>query len=81
MHARVQNHKRLHFGLGTNTMIDQLVVEWPSGIVQELELIASDEILTIREPEPSVPGVGFEGALLLIGAMLGIGRAALRSNG
>jgi len=80
MHARAQNHKRIHFGLGTNTVVDQLVVEWPSGIVQKLELMSSDEILTIREPEPivSVPGVGLDGALLLIGAMMGIGGAALR---
>ncbi len=40
---------RLHFGLGDRTQIDRLEIRWPSGIVQRLENIKTDQILTVRE--------------------------------
>jgi hypothetical protein len=51
MHSRSQNHMRLHFGLGDNTYVDELVVEWPSGIVQEIGPVLADQVLHITEPE------------------------------
>ncbi len=47
-----QSDPRLHFGLGSRTMVDALEVRWPSGTVQTLQSIRSDQILTIREPNP-----------------------------
>ena len=48
-HHFAQDFKRLHFGLGPNTHIDQLVIKWPSGIVQELDDVSADQILSIVE--------------------------------
>jgi enediyne biosynthesis protein E4 len=42
--------KRVHFGLGKETHISRLVVSWPSGIVQTLENVEANQVLTIREP-------------------------------
>ncbi len=41
--------KRLHFGLGAETQIKSLVIRWPSGIVQTLQGIKADQVLTITE--------------------------------
>ena len=38
-----------HFGLGDATIIDKVVVEWPSGNVQELTSQSVDRILTVTE--------------------------------
>ncbi len=40
---------RAHFGLGNATTIDELKIEWPSGIVQTLTNVATDQFLTITE--------------------------------
>ena len=42
--------KRVHFGLGKDTLIKELIATWPSGTVQRLENIKADQILTLREP-------------------------------
>ena len=41
--------KRLHFGLGKDTLIKEIIVTWPSGTVQKLQNIEAGQILTIRE--------------------------------
>jgi hypothetical protein len=41
--------KRVHFGLGTATMIDRIELTWPSGTRQTLENVAADQILVITE--------------------------------
>jgi hypothetical protein len=41
---------RVHFGLGTNSLIKQLEVRWPSGIYQVLKDVPADQILTLEEP-------------------------------
>jgi enediyne biosynthesis protein E4 len=46
---------RLHFGLGSRTMVDSLEIRWPSGIVTRLAGFASDQILAIREGSGIVP--------------------------
>lgn len=49
MHRFTQNHQRIHFGLATHKTVDRLTIRWPSGIVQGLENVAANQILTIRE--------------------------------
>ena len=45
-----QDDGRVHFGLGGASKADKLTVRWPSGIVQTLENLAVDRILTVEEP-------------------------------
>ncbi len=42
---------RVHFGLGTNTIVKEIQISWPSRTVQRLTNIAADQILTIEEPK------------------------------
>jgi hypothetical protein len=42
--------KRVHFGLGADKTVRSLEITWPSGIVQRLEKLAADRILTVQEP-------------------------------
>lgn len=44
-----QNDFRLHFGLGEAARIDQIRIEWPSGVKQELRNIDPDQVVTITE--------------------------------
>lgn len=48
-HTKVQNHTRLHFGLGDSEVVEAITVRWPSGIVQELKEIKPDQVLRIAE--------------------------------
>ncbi len=43
--------KRVHFGLGGDKKVRLIEVRWPSGIVQSLENVAADQILTVQEPK------------------------------
>ena len=40
---------RLHFGLGTATKVDSIVIHWPSGQIDKLGPEAADEELVVRE--------------------------------
>ena len=42
--------KRVHFGLGTEGVAKKVEIHWPSGIVQVLESLPSDQILQVDEP-------------------------------
>jgi enediyne biosynthesis protein E4 len=42
--------KRAHFGLGSSKKVKSLEITWPSGVVQRLESVAADQILTVKEP-------------------------------
>jgi hypothetical protein len=42
------------FGLGDASIVDTLVVRWPSGIVQTLTSVAVNQILTVTEPQTAV---------------------------
>ena len=55
MHLYAQNAQRIHVGLGKNTNIQSLVVEWPSGIRQEFKNVRVNQILKIREVGTSTP--------------------------
>ena len=46
-----QNDERLHFGLGSATMIDKILIHWPSGHEQTLTQQAVDHLLTVEEPK------------------------------
>lgn len=55
MHNRSQNHQRIHFGLGQNSVIDSIVIFWPSGLVHEIKQVSADQILKIVEPSTPIP--------------------------
>ncbi len=42
--------KRLHFGLGGNTVVKSIEIRWPSGIHQTLKDIRADQMLPVDEP-------------------------------
>jgi len=44
--------KRVHFGLGSATVIDSIELKWPSGIKQVLKNVKADQILTVTESAP-----------------------------
>jgi hypothetical protein len=45
--------KRVHFGLGTETLAAAIEIRWPSGIRQALKNIRADQILQVDEPSGS----------------------------
>ena len=49
------NDTRLNFGLGDATSAEVVRIEWPSGIVQELEDVAANQIVKVTEPARLVP--------------------------
>jgi hypothetical protein len=46
-----QNQRRAQFGLGTTTVLDSVVVRWPSGAVQTVAAPAINRLHALREPE------------------------------
>jgi hypothetical protein len=46
-----QNQRRLHFGLGAASSVDQIVIRWPSGRQQTIEHPSLDVIHQITEPK------------------------------
>jgi enediyne biosynthesis protein E4 len=42
--------KRVHFGLGAETKVQSIEIRWPSGIIQTLRDVRSDQILQVDEP-------------------------------
>jgi hypothetical protein len=40
----------VHFGLGAQSSIPEVTIEWPSGVVQKLRDVKADQRLTVREP-------------------------------
>ena len=45
-----QNDRRLHYGLGSATTVDRIVIRWPSGRRQTIEKPAIDRVLMVKEP-------------------------------
>jgi hypothetical protein len=52
------NDPRLHFGLGAATIAD-VEVHWPSGLVESVKAVASNQLLTLREGSGQVKGRAF----------------------
>jgi hypothetical protein len=46
---------RLHFGLGSRAMVDELEILWPSGAVTKLSGLKSDQIIAVKEGVGLVP--------------------------
>ena len=44
--------KRVHFGLGSASVIESIELTWPSGIKQVLKDVKADQILTVKESAP-----------------------------
>lgn len=42
--------KRVHFGLGSETVARDIEIRWPSGTVQKLKDVKADQILQVDEP-------------------------------
>jgi hypothetical protein len=60
-----QNDMRAHFGLADATMVDSIVIEWPSGIRQYRTGVLSNQILDIEEDlvnsvKEEIPTFGFK---------------------
>jgi hypothetical protein len=42
--------KRVHFGLGKDSLVRRIEIRWPSGAVQTIENVRPDQLLAISEP-------------------------------
>ncbi len=40
----------LHFGLGKDTVVEELEIRWPSGLLTRLHDVACDQVLIVKEP-------------------------------
>ena len=49
IHWAQQDQKRIHFGLAQNQKVSELVIRWPSGIVQKLTDIPANQVLRVVE--------------------------------
>ncbi len=47
--------RRVHFGLGPDSVVRELRVVWPNGAVQTLRDVPADRIVTVREDEAGAP--------------------------
>ena len=43
--------RRVHFGLGRETVVKELTITWPSGKTQTLKDVPADQVLRVREPD------------------------------
>jgi len=48
--------KRVHFGLGSESVAQTIEIRWPSGILETLKTISADQILQIDEPRAGAAG-------------------------
>jgi hypothetical protein len=55
-----QNDPRIHFGLGTATMVDRLEIRWPSGRTELVQTVAANQLVVIREGVGVVASTPFE---------------------
>ena len=49
-----QNAPTLHFGLGSATQVDSLILRWPSGVTQVMTTLAADQHLLVSETVTAV---------------------------
>jgi hypothetical protein len=43
---------RLHFGLGSAQVVDDVEIRWPSGLVPRLGKLTADRVYHVREGDP-----------------------------
>ena len=60
-HHRAQDHKRIHFGVGTQAAISEIRIKWPSGIEQVLNEVPANQILQVVEPDRNGEGMTLRG--------------------
>ena len=48
--------KRVHFGLGPETVVGTIEIRWPSGIRQTIKNVPGDQILKVDEPSAGPVG-------------------------
>ena len=46
-----QNQRRVHYGLGSATAVDRVIIRWPSGRRQTIERPAVDTLHRVKEPD------------------------------
>ena len=51
IHWAQQDQKRIHFGLAQNQTVSELVIHWPSGIIQKLKDIPVNQVLRVVESD------------------------------
>ena len=58
IHWAQQDQKRVHFGLARNKSVSELVIRWPSGIVQKLTDVPVNQVLRVVEEgvQTTLPG-------------------------
>ena len=56
----------VHFGLGEAEILSEIVIQWPSGIVQVLKDVLPDQILKVREPGHSAFSPIWNGLLRIV---------------
>ena len=47
-----QSQRRIHYGLGTATAVDRVVIRWPSGATQTIEHPAIDQLHRVKQSAP-----------------------------
>jgi len=66
----------LHFGLGDDTLIQRMVVSWPSGLTQTFTRLAVDRRFTVTEPQGPAPKLAVEPPPRPVGQFTEVGEAA-----
>lgn len=51
------NGRWIHFGLEDQTQIDKVIIHWPSGVVEQLENLNTDQKFKVREGEGVISAV------------------------
>jgi hypothetical protein len=49
------NDLRVHFGLGSSNKAESLEIRWPSGLVEHIENVPADRVLTLEEGKSATP--------------------------
>ena len=57
--GRIQNSLPVEFGLGSYSVVDTLVVHWPSGMVDVVPNVSANQIVTVLEGEGVITGVHY----------------------
>lgn len=47
VHNHSQDHQRLHFGLGDNTNVEEILIEWPDGSEQQINNVSANQLLDV----------------------------------